>query len=1081
MKRSISTKLAIEVSGTGNRQVASGKQHAASDIDTNQAGCSSKYAFPVLKTRMSPNSLIQFINSGLSDMQISDIREMGFGGLLCLKTDMIPGHLAYWLVSEFDPFTSSLLNNQLPVRDEDVHLSTGLPLGQVTIEQAGKYDQTNEFMKLVQDWKSQYAGVEKIQFSHILSKMAEQREGGEHFKRNFIVFIVSSFLMGVKGNVPSLRILKCLSDVSIIPTLKWCDFTRNNLIDSVRQWRTDKLREANGGRPKTFKGPIMVLIFIYLDRMVFKTRKVARVFPTLCTWTKEEISYRISQEKGQAHRFGAGFIETRLEKHPGCFGEGYVEPNIPAANVPEQDQPDVTDERSRISICIENMAQAGKALARAFENFSEAINNAKIIMPQSVIVGQLSAMADSLLGGFHLTPPSKADGDVGTNSDHSKGRSDDARTEAFNVASGAAQRSKVSGDLDGAHVTADTVNMADTRVHGARVTSTTGGAGDDPCWDDPTFLEALFELSNAFNKDPVNEPLPKKQRVAPEYPTFNLFESQEKSNSAATYDRPEPIVNSPPSAPTSVQIRPIISALPVQTEAKPHSKRDIVVPTVLKSPFLVRNISMLSDLSQAEKDVTELVFRDGLDDSDVLFRNQHFQLRRCDLKSLIVSTKISANVINTWGHLLNKREELKAASSPLRLYAFVTPNGIVCEDGTDYEQLKLMFFPFTLPEPFLICVNFMTRTIEVIHPKRPKSMMFTGPVRTVRDFIRNVMTTKSSKFGKVQFFKCEEFVPKMHMIDEVDDGIYLMCYMETYTGSRPALKTQVVNTRTAAAVDKVLFRQKLKYCFAILTCAQNELSNQVLISARRLNIKTGKQVVEEVGYTDSHLLNYAFSPSDGDAATNDIVVRTNFGQLTKECMSSLRPRKWVADMVIDMFGVYSTIHSPDLLYIPTTARHLNPDRDKTLGRNYIKTSAYMPMDGTGVKAIFIPIIEKEHWFLCVCDLDMKKNYILNSLRSKDPRADLEIAAGVVNNVVRILCRSKEYKNLVGVPLNEFEHQNVPQQSNLHDCGLYVLKWLEAGRDRSKWEAASYYKAMASYRKVVAVTLLRWQENQRKIF
>ncbi|XP_074299187.1 uncharacterized protein LOC141630234 [Silene latifolia] len=88
-----------------------------------------------------------------------------------------------------------------------------------------------------------------------------------------------------------------------------------------------------------------------------------------------------------------------------------------------------------------------------------------------------------------------------------------------------------------------------------------------------------------------------------------------------------------------------------------------------------------------------------------------------------------------------------------------------------------------------------------------------------------------------------------------------------------------------------------------------------------------------------------------------------------------------------MFGIYSTI-SPELLYIPTTARHLNPKRDKTLGRNYIKTS-YMPKDGTCVKAMFIPIIKEKHWFLCVCDLEMEKNYILNSLRTDNLQADTE--------------------------------------------------------------------------------------------
>ncbi|XP_074300027.1 uncharacterized protein LOC141631226 [Silene latifolia] len=131
--------------------------------------------------------------------------------------------------------------------------------------------------------------------------------------------------------------------------------------------------------------------------------------------------------------------------------------------------------------------------------------------------------------------------------------------------------------------------------------------------------------------------------------------------------------------------------------------------------------------------------------------------------------------------------------------------------------------------------------------------------------------------------------------------------------------------------------------------------------------------------------------------------------------------------------------------------------------------------------VFIPIIDNEHWFLIVCDLEMKTNYILNSLRPKDIRADTELAAEVVTNVFQILCRSKGYKHLVGVPLAKFSTLTVPQQQNLFDCGVHVLKWLEVGRNRGLWEDKSNFKALAGFRKDVALKLLRWQENNHKAY
>ncbi|XP_074302011.1 uncharacterized protein LOC141633437 [Silene latifolia] len=276
---------------------------------------------------------------------------------------------------------------------------------------------------------------------------------------------------------------------------------------------------------------------------------------------------------------------------------------------------------------------------------------------------------------------------------------------------------------------------------------------------------------------------------------------------------------------------------------------------------------MFSELSQPEKDVSDLVFEEGSDESEVLFRNRLFQLRRYDLVSFISDTKISTNVINAWANLLNKREELKAASSPLRLYAFVTHNGIKCEDITEYDNVKLMMFPFTLREPHLVCVNMVSRKIEVIHPMLPKSVDFSDSVRMVRDFVRCDMVSKSFDLRYSPIFSCEEFVPKTHVIDVVDDGIYLMCYMETYTGSRQLLKSQFINSRSGAAIGKILLKQKMKYCFAVLSCPQNELSKQVLMAAKRLNVKSGKQAaVKEVEYTDTHLLDYVFLIRAGESA-----------------------------------------------------------------------------------------------------------------------------------------------------------------------------------------------------------------------
>ncbi|KAK9676276.1 hypothetical protein RND81_11G066000 [Saponaria officinalis] len=97
-----------------------------------------------------------------------------------------------------------------------------------------------------------------------------------------------------------------------------------------------------------------------------------------------------------------------------------------------------------------------------------------------------------------------------------------------------------------------------------------------------------------------------------------------------------------------------------------------VSTSVFKSPFLERNINVLKDLTQSEKEISNFAFAEGLDDSEVLFVYGQFQLTRFNMKSLLSDVKISPNIINLWGQILNKQELNKSVDSPLRLYAIVS-------------------------------------------------------------------------------------------------------------------------------------------------------------------------------------------------------------------------------------------------------------------------------------------------------------------------------------------------------------------------------------------------------------------------
>ncbi|KAJ8421699.1 LOW QUALITY PROTEIN: hypothetical protein Cgig2_002596 [Carnegiea gigantea] len=61
--------------------------------------------------------------------------------------------------------------------------------------------------------------------------------GGESFKRNFIIYLVNCFFNGPKNRYCSKSILKYHKNVSQIPSLDWCQFVVDKLITSVRHYK----------------------------------------------------------------------------------------------------------------------------------------------------------------------------------------------------------------------------------------------------------------------------------------------------------------------------------------------------------------------------------------------------------------------------------------------------------------------------------------------------------------------------------------------------------------------------------------------------------------------------------------------------------------------------------------------------------------------------------------------------------------------------------------------------------------------------------------------------------------------------
>lgn len=73
----------------------------------------------------------------------------------------------------------------------------------------------------------------------MLTRLLSLVKGDPSFRRNFIVYIVSNFLLGNKNQYANLWILKSLIDTNEVQKLDWCKFVYENLMKSCLSWKKE--------------------------------------------------------------------------------------------------------------------------------------------------------------------------------------------------------------------------------------------------------------------------------------------------------------------------------------------------------------------------------------------------------------------------------------------------------------------------------------------------------------------------------------------------------------------------------------------------------------------------------------------------------------------------------------------------------------------------------------------------------------------------------------------------------------------------------------------------------------------------
>uniref|UniRef100_A0A803MJY0 Ubiquitin-like protease family profile domain-containing protein n=1 Tax=Chenopodium quinoa TaxID=63459 RepID=A0A803MJY0_CHEQI len=185
-------------------------------------------------------------NTNFSPEQKQAVEEIGFGGLLHLKLKTLNRQMLPWLVENFNAgscmFTIAT-GKEFVVTRNDIYDVFCLPLSDICVPELNKNSEDESVDKrIIQAWRSDYglSGKQPLHLSKLESRMVDLVDGGEEFKRCFVLQAMSSFLAPTTNRTVSLKLLKAVEKVDEIKTFDWCSYVLKKLKKAVQKYKDDE-------------------------------------------------------------------------------------------------------------------------------------------------------------------------------------------------------------------------------------------------------------------------------------------------------------------------------------------------------------------------------------------------------------------------------------------------------------------------------------------------------------------------------------------------------------------------------------------------------------------------------------------------------------------------------------------------------------------------------------------------------------------------------------------------------------------------------------------------------------------------
>ncbi|KAJ8424215.1 hypothetical protein Cgig2_033099 [Carnegiea gigantea] len=159
---------------------------------------------------------------------------MRFVSFLKVDLKQIPRKLLEWLV---DTLILMLYASDFQMgKSFKSHHLMGRKIIEITKSLMDKeYDEVN--VVWLKEWKINQNALE---LTRMLEFILANKDRGENFKRNFIIYLVNYLFNGSKSCYCNKSVLKYIKDMNQIASLDWCQFVLDKLINSVSQYKENK-------------------------------------------------------------------------------------------------------------------------------------------------------------------------------------------------------------------------------------------------------------------------------------------------------------------------------------------------------------------------------------------------------------------------------------------------------------------------------------------------------------------------------------------------------------------------------------------------------------------------------------------------------------------------------------------------------------------------------------------------------------------------------------------------------------------------------------------------------------------------